>query len=210
VSSADFNNGEYREKPEDLHLYAERYTSPALEPVMSSPDNMKESSIGPLGYSKPGAAMTILRDQVLGPERFDLALRTYVERWAYKHPAPDDFFRTMENVAGEDLSWFWRAWFVNNWRFDQGITNVKYVNNDPNSGALITVENYEKMAMPVIMDIKTTSGKVTRLKLPVEIWQRNVNWTFKHNSTEEIESIILDPDHVFPDCNESNNSWKTK
>jgi len=209
LSAVDFNKGEYKDKPEDLHLFAEKYTNPSLEPVMSSPDNMKEKHIGTLGYSKPGTAMTILREQVLGPERFDLALRTYVERWAYKHPAPDDFFRTMENVAGEDLSWFWRAWFVNNWRLDQGITNVKYVNNNPKSGAIITIENHEKMAMPVIMDVKTKSGKVTRVKLPVEIWQRNVDWTFKHNSTEEIESIILDPDHVFPDSNESNNIWKS-
>jgi hypothetical protein len=76
-------------------------------------------------------------------------------------------------------------------------------------GALITIQNFEKMAMPVIMDIKTKSGKVSRLKLPVEIWQKNADWSFKYNSTEEIESIILDPDHVFPDCNERNNSWKS-
>ncbi|WP_396171255.1 M1 family metallopeptidase [Flavobacterium sp.] len=210
LSSVDFDKGEYKNQAEDLHLFAEKYTNPSLEPVMSSPDNMKEANIGTLGYSKPGAAMIVLREQVLGPERFDLAFRSYVERWAFKHPAPDDFFRTMENVAGEDLSWFWRAWFVNNWRLDQGITNVKYVNNNPKLGALITIENYEKMAMPVIIDIKTNSGKVTRVKLPAEIWQRNVNWTFKHNSTEEIDSVIIDPDHVFPDCNEKNNSWKAK
>jgi len=209
LSSGDFNNGEYKEKREDLHLFAEKYTSPRLEPVMSSPDNMKEANIGTLGYSKPGAALSILREQVLGPERFDLAFQTYVARWAFKHPAPDDFFRTIENVAGEDLSWFWRGWFVNNWRLDQGINAVKYVNNNPKSGVLITIENYEKMAMPVTMDIKTKSGKVTRIKLPAEIWQRNIDWTFKYNATEEIESIVIDPDHVLPDCNESNNTWKS-
>lgn len=207
LSSVDFNNGEYKEEAEDMHKYAERYTSPKLETIMSSPDNMKEANIGPLCYSKPGAGLVILREQILGPERFDLAFRTYVERWAYKHPAPDDFFRTMENVSGEDLSWFWRGWFVNNWRLDQGINSIKYVENNPKSGVYITIENFEKMAMPVIMDVKTKSGKVTRVKLPVEIWQKNVDWTFKFDSTEEIESIIIDPDHVFPDSNESNNSW---
>ena len=130
-----------------------------------------------------------------------------MERWAFKHPAPDDFFRTIENVSGEDLSWFWRGWFVNNWRLDQGINSIKYVNNNPKSGVYITIENFEKMAMPVVLDVKSKSGKVTRVKLPVEIWQRNKVWTFKHNSTEEIESISIDPDHVFPDSNESNNSW---
>jgi len=209
LSSVDFNNGEYKSKVPDLHKESERYTNPNLEAVMSSPDIMKERNIGTLGYSKPGLGLVILREQILGPERFDLAFRTYVERWAYKHPAPDDFFRTMENVAGEDLSWFWRGWFVHNWRLDQGINSVKYVDNNPNLGALITIENFEKMVMPVILDIKTKSGKISRIKLPVEIWQKNVDWSFKYNSTEEIESIIIDPDHVFPDCNESNNIWKS-
>lgn len=209
ISSVDFNNGEYKEREEDLHREAEKYTSPSLETVMSSPDNMKEANIGTLCYGKPSAGLVILREQILGPERFDLAFRTYVERWAYKHPAPDDFFRTMENVAGEDLSWFWRGWFVNNWRLDQGINSVEYVGNNPKLGAFITIENFEKMVMPVVLDIKTKTGKVTRVNLPVEIWQKNADWTFKFNSTEEIESVVLDPDHVFPDCNESNNTWKS-
>lgn len=209
LSSVDFNNGEYKSKVPDMHKESERYTNPNLEAVMNSPDIMKERNIGTLGYSKPGLGLVILREQILGPERFDFAFRTYVERWAYKHPAPDDFFRTMENVAGEDLSWFWRGWFVNNWRLDQGINSVKYVDNNPKLGTLITIENFEKMVMPIILDIKTKSGKVSRIKLPVEIWQKNVDWSFKYNSTEEIESIVIDPDHVFPDCNESNNIWKS-
>ncbi len=207
LSSVDFNNGEYKEEKSDMHKNAERYTSPDLETIMSSPDNMKEANIGLLCYSKPSSGLVILREQVLGPERFDLAFRTYVERWAFKHPTPDDFFRTIENVAGEDLSWFWRGWFQYNWRFDQGINSIKYIKNDPAKGIIINIENFEKMPMPIVLDVKTKSGKVTRVKLPVEIWQRNVDWSFKHNSTEPIESITLDPDHVFPDVNEVNNVW---
>ena len=63
------------------------------------------------------------------------------------------------------------------------------------------------MPMPIILDVKIKSGKVERVKLPVEIWQKNTEWSFKYNSTEEIESITLDPDHVFPDSNEANNVW---
>ena len=209
LSAVDFNNGEFKDKPGDMHIIGQKYTNPDLESIMSSPDNMKEANIGTLCYRKPSVGLVILREQILGAERFDLAFRTYVERWAFKHPAPDDFFRTIENVAGEDLSWFWRGWFVHNWRLDQGVNSVKYVDNNPKLGALITIENFEKMVMPVIMDIKTKSGKVTRLKLSVEIWQKNVDWTFKLNSTEEIESVVLDPDHVFPDSNESNNIWES-
>jgi hypothetical protein len=207
LSSVDFNNGEYKEEAADLHQRAEIYTSPTLETIMSSPDNMKEGNIGLLCYSKPSSGLVILREQVLGPERFDMAFRTYVERWAFKHPTPDDFFRTMENVSGEDLAWFWRGWFVNNWRLDQGINSIKYVKNDPKKGVVITIENFEKMAMPVILEVKTKSGTISRVKLPVEVWQRNKDWSFKHNSTEEIESITIDPDHVFPDSNEGNNIW---
>lgn len=207
LSSTDFNNGEYKEEILDLHKLAEKYTDPNLETIMSSPDNMKDANNGTLCYSKPSSGLVILREQILGAERFDLAFRTYIERWAFKHPQPDDFFRTIENVSGEDLGWFWRGWFVNNWRFDQGINSIKYVDNDPKLGVYISIENFEKMAMPIILDVKTKSGKVNRINLPVEIWQRNKEWTFKHNSTEEIESILLDPDHVFPDSNESNKSW---
>jgi hypothetical protein len=208
LSTAEFNKGEYKEAPRDLHKMAEAFTNPKLETIMSSPDNMKEANIGMLCYFKPSSGLVILREQVLGKERFDTAFRTYIERWAYKHPTPDDFFRTMENVSGEDLSWFWRGWYVNNWRFDQGINSIKYVKNDPAKGVIITIENFEKMVMPVIIDVKTKSGKVSRVKLPVEIWQRNIEWSFKFNSTEEIESVTIDPDHVFPDSNESNNVWK--
>jgi hypothetical protein len=208
LSTAAFNKGEYVEAPTDLHKGAESFTRTDLETVMSSPDNMKEANIGMLCYFKPSSALIILREQILGKERFDTAFRTYIERWAYKHPQPDDFFRSMENVAGEDLSWFWRSWFVNNWRFDQGINSIKYVKNDPSKGVVITVENFDKMPMPIVADVKTKSGKVTRVNIPVEVWQRNTVWSFKYNSTEEIESVTLDPDHVFPDNNEANNVWK--
>ncbi|MEO8254189.1 MAG: M1 family metallopeptidase, partial [Flavobacterium sp.] len=207
LSDVDFNKGEYKDPKEDMHESGTHYTDSELEPIMSSPDNMKEAHIGDLAYSKPSAGLVLLREQILGEERFDLAFRTYIERWAFKHPTPDDFFRTIENVAGEDLSWFWRGWFQYNWRFDQGINSIKYIKNNPKNGVLITIENFEKMPMPVILDVKLKSGKVDRIKLPVELWQKNTTWTFEHNSTEEIESITLDPDHVFPDSNDTNNVW---
>jgi len=149
-----------------------------------------------------------LREQVMGPERFDRAFRTYVERWAFKHPTPDDFFRTMENVSAESLQWFWKGWFQNNWRLDVGVRSVDYVDNDPTKGAIITIDNLEKQVMPVILEIKTVSGKTHRVKLPVEVWQRNKFWRLRYNSTEAIESVTYDPDHVFPDVNEANNVWK--
>lgn len=210
LASSDFNNGEYRQDKADMHALGKVLTNPGFEPVMSSPDNMKENSIGLLAYYKPAIALSILREQILGEERFDRAFKTYIDRWAYKHPTPDDFFRTMENVSGENLNWFWRAWILNNWKLDQGVADLKYVNNDFKQGALITIENLDKMAMPVILEIRTKSGKVNRLKLPVEVWERNARFTFNYPSTEEIVAIVSDPDKVFPDSNPANNNWPAK
>ena len=207
LSSNDFNNGEYKSRVRNLQKSANRLTNQELEPIMTAPDGMKERNMDLLAYDKPSVGLVMLREQVLGKERFDKAFKFYTESWAFKHPTPDDFFRTMENVSGEDLNWFWRAWFVNNWKLDQGITKIKYLKNEPKNGALISIENLEKMAMPVVLEIKTKNGNISRMKLPVEIWQRNASWTFKTNSTEEIETITLDPDHGMPDVNPSNNVW---
>lgn len=209
-TAAEFNKGEYKDKPRDMQQWAAILTSPQLEPVMTSPDNMKESNIGLLAYYKPALGLSLLREQIIGPERFDRAFKAYIDRWAYKHPTPNDFFRTIENVAGENLSWFWRGWFINNWRLDQSVVNVEYVKNNAKNGSLITVANLEKMPFPMILEIKTRSGKISRTTLPVEIWQRNVSWTFQYPSTEEIVSVTSDPDHVLPDHNSSNNTWKAQ
>lgn len=207
ISSQDFNNGEYKQRTPNMHQSAGMLTNPDLEPIMAAPDNLKESNLGILAYFKPGAGLDILRNQVLGKERFDKAFRTYTERWAFKHPMPDDFFRTIENVSGEDLGWFWRGWFMNNWSLDQAVTKVKYVKGDAKNGAVITIENLDKMVMPVVLEIKTKSGAVSRKSLPVEIWQRNNTWSFKVDTNEELDMITLDPDNAFPDSNTANNVW---
>jgi hypothetical protein len=209
LSTEAFNNGEYKPtRQPDMHRIGDFYTRPTTEAMLNTPAGIKERNNGTLLYSKPGAGLTLLREQILGPERFDFAFRTYVERWAFKHPTPDDFFRTMENAAGESLQWFWRGWFIHNWRLDVAVRDVKYVSGDASQGAMITIDNLEKMAMPVILEIKEKGGKTERIKLPVEIWERNTSWTFRYPSTAEIESVTYDPDKVLPDFNESNNVWK--
>jgi hypothetical protein len=186
------------------------FTAPTLEPILSNPDNLKEANNGTLLYSKPSAGLVMLREQILGPERFDFAFKTYIKRWAYKHPSPDDFFRTMEAASGESLQWFWRGWFENSWRLDVAVRNVRYVDNDPTKGAIITIDNLEKMAMPVVLEIKTVSGKTERVNFAAEIWERNVSWSFKYPSTEAIESVTYNPDNKLPDYNPGNNIWTAK
>ena len=147
----------------------------------------------------------MLRENILGEARFDKALREYIKRWAFKHPAPDDFFRTMENISGEELNWFWRGWFLNKWKIDQAIKSAKYVNGDFTKGVTIKIENIGQLPMPVNMDIKFKDGTTQNVKLPVEIWKRNSEWTFEVPTQKEIVSVQLDPKGTVPDANPSDN-----
>lgn len=208
LSSEKFNNGEYKEDRLDLHKWARILADDNIEPITTYHDNVKEDNIPLVLYTKPAIGLGLLRDQLLGKERFDNALKTYIARWAFKHPTPEDFFRTIENVAGEDLSWFWRGWFINNWRVDIGITDVKYKTNDPVDGIYITLKCLQKMPMPAIVEITTQSGNKIRKKLPVDIWRHGNTWTFYYPTSERVLSVLLDPDHALPDCNQNNDYWK--
>ncbi len=207
LSTANFNNGEYNRERGTMHDIAPALFSPA-EPIMTIPDVQQPRALGILAYYKPGMGLKILRESVLGPDRFDFAFRTYVNRWAFKHPTPYDFFRTMENAAGEDLGWFWRGYFYETWKLDQGIQGVKYVGGTAEKGSLITIENLDKLAMPVTVEVKEMNGKTARVNLPVEIWQRGGTWTFAYPSTSAIRTVTLDPDEKLPDVNVKNNVWR--
>ncbi len=212
LSTKNSLKGEFYRAPTPTSLLFSwnSFTRPTLEPILSNPDNLKETNNGTLLYSKPSAGLVMLREQILGPERFDFAFKTYIQRWAFKHPTPDDFFRTIENASGESLQWFWRGWFENNWRLDVAVRGVKYVDNDPAKGAIITIDNLEKMAMPVVLEIKTVSGKTDRVNFTAEIWERNMSWSFRYPSTEAVESVTYNPDSTLPDYNPANNVWTNK
>ena len=207
LSEKEFNKGEYY-SPKTLQSMAFAFNSAQLEAVSTPPDNLKERNLGYLGYYKPAAGLTILRENILGEERFDKAFKEYIKRWTFKHPTPEDFFRTMENVSGEELNYFWRGWFLNKWKIDQAIKNVKYVNGDFTKGAIVTLENIGQLPMPVQLELKFKDGTSQNLNLPVEIWKRNIEWTFEVPSTKEIISVQLDPKGSLPDANVSDNIFK--
>ena len=182
-------------------------TQKIMDPIMTYPDDFPPGELGIQAYFKPALGLYLLRNYILTPKRFDFAFRTYIERWAYKHPTPKDFFRTMNDATGEDLDWFWEEWFYKDWTLDQAVKDVKYVDNDTSKGVFITIENKNRMVMPVTVKVKEKNGHFGMVNLPVEIWQRGGEWTFKYNSTSMIDSVILDPDKKLPDVNPSNNIW---
>lgn len=209
ISTEKFNNGEYHQ-PKSLQRMANFFNNDNYEPIVTQPDNMRERNIAALLYYKPGAGLTLLRNNIIGLERFDKALRTYIDYWAYKHPTPEDFFRTIENVTGEELSWFWRGWFLNKWKIDQGIKSAKYVNGDATQGLIVTLENIGQLPMPTTVEVEFVDGTKMEKKLPVEVWKRNMEWTFKIHSTKEVKQVRLDPKGDYPDTNVSNNTYKMK
>ncbi|MEI9919407.1 MAG: M1 family metallopeptidase [Bacteroidota bacterium] len=96
-----------------------------MRPVMASADNQGRNH-GPNGYTKPSAALTLLRETVMGPELFDKAFKEYAQRWAFKQPKPADFFRTMEDASAVDLDWFWKGWFYTTDNVDIDLDEVKW------------------------------------------------------------------------------------
>ncbi len=209
-----FNKGEYAKDAyftaKDSWINLDLSSLPKIrQPLMAVPEAMNEDLLLGFGtyYNKTAYGLELLRNVVLGKDRFDYAFRKYTEAWAYKHPTPYDFFHCMNNAAGEDLNWFWKEWFFTTWTLDHAITEVKYVDNDPAKGALITIENKGKMILPVIIKIQQSNSNNEIVKLPVEIWQRGGTWTFKYASKNKIDKIILDPENVLPDVDRKNNEW---
>jgi len=205
-SGQNFNNEEYK-ADNTMKKITDLMNRPATKTVMTYPDNITAQEHAITIYFKPSVGLKILRDEVVGPKQFDYAFRNYIKRWAYKHPVPEDFFRSMNDATGEDLNWFWKEWFFENWKLDQAVESVQYVNADPKQGVDITLANKEQMAMPVEIEIKEASGKVSRVHLPVEVWHNSDKWIFHYNSTDMVTSVTVDPDNHLPDIDTSNNTW---
>ena len=112
-----------------------------LAPIMSNPENVYY--LGPNAYGKPAAALNILRETIMGKELFDYAFKTYSQRWMFKHPTPEDFFRTMEDASAVDLDWFWRGWFYSTDYVDIGLKEVNqyFVSPDPGEEMLKIMED---------------------------------------------------------------------
>jgi hypothetical protein len=207
VADSAFNNGEYF-RPVKSRLGTVRGVY-QIDPILTIPDAMRSSGAwGALSYSKPGMGLELLREEILGKDRFDYAFRYYVHEWAFKHPTPFDFFHAIENASGENLDFFWRGWFLNEWKIDQAVDNVEYVKNDPTQGATITISTREKLPMPVTVEVKESNGTTGRVHLPVEIWMKSGIWSFHYASTSTISSVTIDPDQRYPDSNWDNNTWK--
>jgi hypothetical protein len=173
--------------------------------IMTRADAIQEKYRHPITYFKSAFGLTLLREDILGPDRFDLAFRKFIADWAFKHPQPSDFFRAMESAGGDDLSWFWRGWYLNNWRNDLAVASVAYTDGDKAKGVDVTVENRDQLVLPATLRVAYADGTHADIRVPVETWMQRGSHIFHFDSTGEAVSATVDPDHRLPDRDRSNN-----
>ena len=195
-------DGEYSaggEPPDTILKVLDNKDAPTL---MALADSYGWALGHPVSYFKGAYGMVLLREQILGPERFDWAFRKYIRDWAYKHPSPSDFFREMQSEGGEDLSWFWRGWYLENWTYDVAVDKI--------DGDTVTLSNRGQLVLPTTVEATFQDGSKTRVLLPVETWMEKGTFTWTPQSKSPIAMVVVDPDHVLPDDDRSNNVMKAQ
>ncbi|MEX2566740.1 MAG: M1 family metallopeptidase [Cyclobacteriaceae bacterium] len=202
-SSLEFNEGEYGSQLNQTRRYVNWLTNPDREGIDTYPDVANTSNLGMIAYMKPAMGLVVLREYILGEERFDNAFKAYIKTWAYKHPQPNDFFNIMENVSGENLSWFWKSWFYGTDNIDLAVENVVPYGNKQ----VVILSNKGGVPMPVKLVMTYEDGSAEEVTLPVEIWQRGDQWNYLHQSGKKILSVQIDPDKLLPDINIANDKW---
>ncbi|HEY7481046.1 MAG TPA: M1 family metallopeptidase [Gemmatimonadales bacterium] len=186
--------------------YLTMATSGQERPVMTFADQLPDRFVSPAAYDKPALALRLLREEVVGPERFDPAFKEYFRRWAYKHPAPADFFRTIEDGVGEDLSWFWRAWLFTTAQLDQAVDSIVLADS-AGVESRIYLRNAGGIPMPVNLELRMDDGSTQRLRLPVEIWFGGNRYLAIVPGPKKVNGVSVDPEAKYPDVRRENNRW---
>ncbi len=166
-----------------------------LEPIMTNSENIIQ--FGPNAYSKPATGLNILRETIMGRELFDYSFKEYARRWAFKHPTPADFFRTMEDASAEDLDWFWRGWFYSIDPVDISLDTVKAytlkIDNansttPPNNGGAITQRNTTK---PFDDISKIRNRQDPKIKFAVDVDVSLVDAYTNYKPWETADSVLV-------------------
>lgn len=211
-----FADGTYPSRRGPAPNIVDYMRDPDQVPLMIHSD-LIHKDFGNNGYAKPATGLVMLREQILGPARFDDAFGEYTRKWAFRHPQPADFFRSIEEGAGEDLAWFWRGWFYTTHANDQALAAVTAQAADSLIGTAergryyyrIRIENAGGLLMPVQMEVSYDDGTTERVHLPIEIWKDNERaFTRGFFSDKGVTRVVLDPDEVFADVDRENNVWE--
>ncbi|GCE88597.1 peptidase [Komagataeibacter diospyri] len=213
-ASQHFNHGEYAPKHDAEFAPLTGRPADDIIPVLKDPqaptlmtpaELVPEKYRHPVTYFKSAYGLVLLREQILGPERFDTAFRRYIQAWAYHHPTPSDFFRLMESEAGEDLGWFWRGWYFENDWPDYALSRLSYINNDARQGTQVSIKAKGRLMLPVTLRLAYSDGTHADQVIPPESWHLADNITVAFPGGPTVDRAILDPEHVLPDPDRSDN-----
>jgi aminopeptidase N len=193
--------------PGYLKNWSDAATSGTQSPLMTAPDNIDPAALGAIGYRKPALVLLTLRNHVVGAESFDIAFREYIRSWAFKHPTPGDFFRSVENSTGEDLSWFWRSFFYTTDVLDIGIDSVSTRSADGQTLATIALHRFTSIPFPVRLRVAYGDGTTQDFSFPVNIWARTNRFDAVVPVRGKVTGVRLWPDPSVPDWNPSNDTW---
>src|SRR6266699_1549296 len=185
-----------------LAAYAATAIPSSEQPMITKPDEVRE--LYWTAYQKPALMLTILRESVIGREEFDRAFREYARRWKGKHPQPVDFFRTMSDLTGRDLDWFWRNWIYPTARLDQAVDSVR----TRDDSTFLYLSNRAQMVLPVTLELRYADGTAETRSLPVEMWNLGRRFTYRMPSAKRLASVVIDPRVIYPDINRDNNAWR--
>ncbi|MDX1640344.1 MAG: M1 family metallopeptidase [Balneolaceae bacterium] len=154
-------------------------------------------------YDKPASVLYALKGLV-GDDLFLKAHREFMKRWKYKHPYPWDFFRTVEDVTGMDLSWFWRSWYYETWVLDQGVGDV----NRDGDAIVVEIEDHGNVPMPATVYIEFEDDTAHTETISVERWLNGYrSIELRVVSDADVLRVTVDPEYEFPDIDRSNNQW---
>jgi hypothetical protein len=178
-------------------------------PIEMNPDRINPGLLGLEAYVKPSVGLQLLRQEIMGPAAFDDAFRTYAQRWKFKHPTPADFFRTMEDVGGRRLDWFWREWFVENPHFDQAIDTVVTKVTADTMDVAVMYGNRARGVLPIHARFTFSDGSSENFDYPAEVWSTNTTHYVRRYRFvgKTLTGIELDPDKRLVDLHRDNNTW---
>jgi Peptidase family M1 domain len=202
--------GSQMERAAEERGTVEQVMKAAVEgPIVTSPDRIDPQLLGVSAYVKPSVGLQLLRQEILGEAAFDDAFRTYIRRWAYKHPTPADFFRTMEDVGGRRLDWFWRGWFLENARYDQAVDTVVMRKDGDSTRVIVAYGNRDRGVLPIRARFTFTDGSTEDYQYPAEVWSTNsVRYIRRYSfAGRTLSKVEVDPDRRLPDISRGNNSW---
>ena len=179
------------------------------EPLEINPDRINPGLLGENAYVKTAVGLALLRDEILGPAAFDDAFREYTRRWAFKHPTPTDFFRTMEDVSGKRLDFFFREWFLENPHFDQAVDTVAQKQVGDIDSAFVLYTNHARGVLPIHARFTFSDGSKQDFDYPVEVWSTNTTFYVRQYEFKgkKLVRVEIDPDKRLPDTDRENNVW---